>query len=151
MSINSVYRCERFNAKRYDRPPVYKCKGFFKEANSKKTPILISGNDLDMGGCEFIAFPKNHKFGNEDIYLTLNNLRSRIDITYTTSYRCVGIEVRSLLRFCWVPIEEYFFEKLLIEYSDSSTNKYRCFQGISGDNMVNGSFKMEDGFLRLDK
>ncbi|MEW3709438.1 hypothetical protein QOZ51_30230, partial [Pseudomonas aeruginosa] len=82
--INSVYRCERFNAKRYDRPPVYECKGFFKEANSKKTPILISGNDLGMGGCEYIAFPKNHKFGNEDIYLTLNNLRSRIDITYTT-------------------------------------------------------------------
>lgn len=151
MAISAVYLCNRFNAKTYERPLVYKCKDFLKEANSTKTPILIDSAKLGFHGYEYIAFPKIYKFNNEDIYLTLNNICSRIEITYSTSYRCVGIEVRSLLRLCWVPIEEDFFEKLLIEYSNPSENKYRFFQGISGDNMVNGSFKIEDGFLRLDK
>ena len=150
MSINSIYICDRFNSTRYDRPPVYKCKGFFKEANSKKTPILINGGDVDISGCEYVAFPKNHKFGNEDIYLTLNNLMSRIDITYTISYRCVGIEVRSLLRFCWVPIEEDFFEKLIENLEFSEHKQYIIFKDVNKDMVIKGNFKIEDGFLRLD-
>lgn len=152
MAIKSVYLATR-QPRNYHRPMVKLCKNIFKEANAKKTPVLtldIKKKYCTSNSDEYVAFPSKAFHIEEPICLTYRTNVINLHVTNSTSYRCVGIEVKDILMECWVPIEENFFEKLLIEQEFSETKNYTVFKNINSDTMIKGKFKIEDGFLRLD-
>lgn len=145
---------EPFN---YDRPTVYCFKNKIKECNGLKIPLLVPANTIKQYNYsqgfyddEYVVFPRKIFNIEGEVFLTYNMERVMIDITSKEQYRCLGVEIKSLLKKVWIPIRANFFEQLLIDQEFAEFKRYSIFRDINKDYVVTGKFSVEDGFLVLD-
>lgn len=142
----------------YDRPAVYCFKEKVKECNGLKIPLLVPANTIPTNTYyrnnfyldEYVLFPRKIFNIEGEIYLTSDGHAVYIKITSKERYRCVGLELKSMIRRVWVPIDDKFFENLLIDQEFSELKPYSIFKDVNGDCVVTGKFRVENGFLELD-